>query len=85
VAALALLTLPAEPAHAQSYRVTVQRLHGPVFQAIESQVVIETRACGDLGLAEQPEPAILNWEGRYGANWLLFTASRIKCDVVGIR
>ena len=73
------------PVRAQSYRITVTHLEAHAFDAANSKVVIETRSCGNLGLAEQPEEAILNWEGPYGDNWLLFTGSKIKCDVVAVR
>ena len=85
ICALAVITVLAAPLAAQSYRVTVQRLDANVYQAAASRVIIETRACGDLGLAEEPEEAILNWEGSYGRNWLLFTSSKTRCDVVAIR
>ena len=83
--ALALMTVLSQPTGAQSYRLMVKRLEGKVYQAMVSKVIIETRVCGDLGLAEEPEEAILNWEGRFGNNWLLFTSSKIKCDVLTIR
>jgi hypothetical protein len=70
---------------AQSYRLTVTHLDAHAFEAANSKVVIETRACGNLGLGEEPEEAILNWEGPYGDNWLLFTRTRIKCDVIAVR
>ena len=63
----------------------VKRVHGNVFQAMSSKVLIETRVCADLGLAEEPEEAILNWQGRFGYNWLLFTGSRTRCEVATIR
>jgi hypothetical protein len=31
------------------------------------------------------EEAILNWEGSFGNNWIVFTASGTKCDVSKIR
>ena len=83
--ALILVTILAQRTDAQSYRVMIKRLHGNVFQAMSSKVIIETRVCGDLGLAEEPEEAILNWEGRFGYNWLLFTGSRTRCEVLTIR
>jgi hypothetical protein len=83
-AAFVLVVLLSYPAFAQSYRIKVKRVDGNVYQALSSKVIIETRICGDLELADVPEEAILNWEGRYGNNWLLFTTSKIRCDVVAI-
>jgi hypothetical protein len=85
--ALALCSMLAAPARldARSYRIVVKRIDRNVYQAMASKVIIETRVCGDLTLAEEPEEAVLNWEGPYGDNWLRFTASRIRCDVATIR
>ena len=84
-AVLALVTFLTQPASAQAYRVMIRRLEANVYQALASSVIIETRACADLDLGDAPEEAILNWEGRFGHNWVLFTASRTRCDVATIR
>ncbi len=81
---LSIAALLAVPVSAQSYRVTVTHLEANVYQASASQVIIETRSCADVEPGEAEE-AVLNWEGRYGDNWLLFTRSKIKCDVISIR
>ncbi len=81
---LSLAALLAVPLAAQSYRVTVTHLEANVYQAAASKVIIETRSCADFE-SEEAEEAVLNWEGRYGDNWLLFTRSKIKCDVISIR
>jgi hypothetical protein len=47
-------------------------------------VIIETRRC-DWMLDDEEEEAILNWEGSFGNNWILFTASNTRCDVAAIR
>jgi hypothetical protein len=83
--ALVLVVLLSYPAMAQSYRIKVKRLEGNVYEAQASKVIIETRVCGDLEPGHPTEDAILNWEGRFGNNWLLFTESKIRCDVVAIR
>ena len=82
---MCLLTM-AVPLTAAQYKVVIKRLEANVFQAQASKVIIETRRCdawveGD----ELQEDAILNWEGAYGNNWILFTASGARCDVSRIR
>ena len=76
----------AAPITAAQYKVVIKRLEANVFQAQASRVIIETRRCDAwLGSDELQEEAILNWEGVYGNNWILFTASGTRCDVSGIR
>jgi hypothetical protein len=80
-----LLTAVAPVAGAE-YKVTVRHLGPRVYQAQSSKVLIETRLCGDwMPDDDTAEEAILHWEGSYGNNWILFTASRKKCDVAMIR
>ena len=69
---------------ASQYKVVIKRLDSNLFQAQTSKVIIETRRCGDL-MAGDDEEAILNWEGSFGNNWILFTASGSRCDVATIR
>jgi len=68
---------------AAQYKVVIKRLDSNLFQAQASKVIIETRRCGDL--MTDDEEAILNWEGSFGNNWILFTASGTRCDVATIR
>ena len=70
---------------AAQYKVVITRLDANVFQAKASRVIIETRRCGDWAPDEDEEEAILNWEGSFGNNWILFTASGTRCDVSRIR
>ena len=69
---------------AAQYKVVIKRLDSNLFQAQASKVLIETRRCGDL-IADDDDEAILNWEGSFGNNWILFTASGTRCDVATIR
>ena len=69
---------------AAQYKVVIKRLDNNLFQAQASKVIIETRRCGDL-MPDEQEEAILNWEGSFGNNWILFTASGTRCDVATIR
>ena len=69
---------------AAQYKVVIKRLDSNLFQAQASKVLIETRRCGDL-MPDDDEEAILNWEGSFGNNWILFTASGARCDVATIR
>jgi hypothetical protein len=85
LAGLFVLILLIAPTSADQYRVTVRRLDKNLYQAVASKVIIETRLCFDLAPDQDTEEAILNWEGRYGNNWLLFTGSKAKCDVAAIR
>jgi hypothetical protein len=74
------------PLTAAQYKVVIKRLDANVFQAQASKVIIETRRCDTWLESDQPqEEAILNWEGAYGNNWILFTASGTRCDVSRIR
>ena len=70
---------------AAQYKVVIKRLDSNVFQARASKVIIETRRCGDWMPDGDEEEAILNWEGSFGNNWILFTASGTRCDVATIR
>ena len=69
---------------AAQYKVVIKRLDDNRFQAQASRVIIETRRCDWLADGEEEE-AILNWEGSFGNNWILFTASSTRCDVAAIR
>jgi hypothetical protein len=70
---------------AAQYKVVIRRLDANLFQAKASKVIIETRRCGDWTANEDEEEAILNWEGSFGNNWILFSASGTRCDVAAIR
>jgi hypothetical protein len=70
---------------AAQYKVVIRRLDTNLFQAQASKVIIETRRCGDWTANDDEEEAILNWEGSFGNNWILFTASGTRCDVATIR
>jgi hypothetical protein len=69
---------------ADQYKVLIKRLDTNTFQAQASKVIIETRLCAGE-VADDAEEAILNWEGSFGNNWIVFTASGMKCDVATIR
>jgi hypothetical protein len=75
----------AVPLAAAQYKVVIKRIDANVFQAQASKVIIETRRCDAWLESEPQEEAILNWEGAYGSNWILFTASGTRCDVSRIR
>jgi hypothetical protein len=76
----------AVPLTAAQYKVVIKRLDANVFQAQASKVIIETRRCDAWLDSDEPlEEAVLNWEGAYGNNWILFTASGTRCDVSRIR
>lgn len=64
------------------YNVNVKRIERNLYQDTSSKVIIETRLCLELAIGDD---AILQWEGRYGDNWLLFVSSGQKCDVVALR
>ena len=82
---ICLLTAVA-PAAGAEYKVMVRHVDRRAYQAQSSKVIIETRLCGDwMPDDDAVEEAILHWEGSYGNNWILFTASRRKCDVALIR
>ena len=83
ITAVCLLASVASTGAAQ-YKVVIKRLDSNLFQAQASKVFIETRRCGDL-MPDAEEEAILNWEGSFGNNWILFTASGTRCDVASIR
>ena len=70
---------------AAQYKVVITRLDANLFEAKASKVVIQTRRCGDWTPEDEEEEAILNWEGSFGNNWILFTASGTRCDVATIR
>jgi hypothetical protein len=70
---------------AAQYKVVIKRLDANLFQAQASKVIIETRRCNDWTADDDEEEAILNWEGSFGNNWILFTASGTRCDVAAIR
>ena len=70
---------------AAQYKVVIRRLDANLFQAKASKVIIETRRCGDWTANDDEEEAILNWEGSFGNNWILFSASGTRCDVAAIR
>ena len=70
---------------AAQYKVVIRRLDTNLFQAKASKVIIETRRCGDWTANDDEEEAILNWEGAFGNNWILFSASGTRCDVATIR
>ena len=84
ITAVCLLASVASIGAAQ-YKVVIKRLDSHLFQAQASKVFIETRRCGDLLPDSEEEEAILNWEGSFGNNWILFTASGTRCDVASIR
>jgi hypothetical protein len=85
VLGVCLLTM-AVPMRAAQYKVVIKRLEANVFQAQSSKVIIETRRCDAWLEGDEPqEEAILNWEGAFGNNWILFTASGTRCDVSRIR
>lgn len=66
---------------AETYRVTVKRIEQNVYLETTSKTVIETKYCYEYAYGED---AVLKWEGRYGDNWIVFTSSGTKCDVVAI-
>jgi hypothetical protein len=67
---------------ADRYSVNVRRIESNLYQDTGSKTIIETRYCYHYTYGEE---GILNWEGRYGNNWLLFIDSTTKCNVVAIR
>jgi len=73
------------PLQATQYKVLIKRLDSNTFQAQASKVIIETSRCADWMPDNDLEEAILNWEGSFGYNWIVFTASGTKCDVSKIR
>jgi hypothetical protein len=79
------LAVTARSAIGAQYKVVVRHIDRHTYQAEASKVIIETRTCGDWIASDEPEDAILNWEGSHGNNWILFTASKMRCDVVTIR
>jgi hypothetical protein len=85
VVCLFALLAAAVPVRAAQYKVLIRRLDANVFQALASKVIIETRRCDAWMPDADLEEAILNWEGKFGNNWIIFTASRTKCDVASIR
>lgn len=79
--ALALIAVSA-PVLAERYSVNVRRIESNLYRDTSSKAIIETRYCYEYAYGED---AILQWEGRYGNNWLIFIESETKCDVVAIR
>ena len=70
---------------ADTYRVSVRKIDRNVYLDTRSKTIIETRYCYG-GYTSTATDAILNWEGRFGDNWLVFIdGSREKCDVVALR
>ena len=85
LAVVSILTLVPTTVDAAQYKVVITRLDANLFEAKASKVVIQTRRCGDWTPEDVEEEAILNWEGSFGNNWILFTASGTRCDVATIR
>lgn len=67
---------------ADRYSVTVKRIEKDLYSVQGGKVIIETRYCYEYAYGDE---AILQWEGKYGDNWLLFVNSKAKCDVVNLR
>lgn len=74
---LLVLTL-AGPAHAQTYRVTVERVADNLYRDRTTQNVIQTERCFVFAYFED---AILEWHGQYGDNWLIFPRG-VRCRVI---
>ena len=74
-----LLTVPVM---ADTYRLRVRRVDSNIYMTTDRKTIIETRLCLALALGED---AVLNWEGRFGNNWIYFPDSRERCDVVALR
>jgi hypothetical protein len=70
------------PIVAARYNVNVRRIEKDLYRDTNSKIIIETKHCYEYAYGED---AILQWEGRYGTNWLLFIDSESKCDVVALR
>lgn len=64
------------------FSVSVKRIEKDLYQVEGQRVIIETRYCYEYAYGED---AILQWEGKYGDNWLLFINSKTKCDVINLR
>ena len=78
-----LATAPATLAiSTDRYNVTVRRIEKDLYSVQGAKVIIETRYCYEYAYGQD---AILQWEGKYGDNWLLFVDSKTKCDVVDLR
>ena len=75
-AALAMTTVLVQ---ADVYRVSVTWKDTDLYTTSDG-VVIKTRYCLELALLDS---AVLNWEGPYGRNWIVFKNGK-KCDVVGV-
>jgi hypothetical protein len=78
----ALLLAVTVPVSGEKYSVMVKRLEKDLYRDLTSKTIIETKYCYEYTYGDE---AILNWEGRYGDNWLLFVDSKTKCDVVALR
>jgi hypothetical protein len=70
------------PLVAERYSVNVRRIEQNLYRETLSKTIIETRYCYEYAYGED---AILQWQGKYGDNWLLFIESEQKCDVIAIR
>jgi len=70
------------PVIAERYSINVRRIEQNLYRDTLSKTIIETRYCYQYAYGED---AILQWEGKYGNNWLLFVNSATKCDVVALR
>jgi hypothetical protein len=79
---LAFVVTMAASLVAERYSINVRRIESNLYQDTASRTIIETRYCYQYTYGED---AILQWEGKYGNNWLLFIDSKTKCDVVALR
>lgn len=64
------------------YNVSVKRIEKDLYSVAGAKIIIEARYCYEYAYGSD---AILQWEGKYGDNWLLFVDSKTKCDVVNLR
>lgn len=78
---LAMLVMTV-PILASRYSVNVRRIEKDLYRDTSSKTIIETRYCYEYSYGDD---AILQWDGRYGDNWLLFIDSQTKCEVVALR
>lgn len=69
-------------ASADRYSVTVKRIEKDLYQVVGAKLIVETRYCFQYTYGDD---AILNWEGPYGDNWLLFINAETKCSVIALR
>ena len=70
------------PVFAERYSVNVRRIESNLYRDTSSKAIIETRYCYEYTYGDD---AILQWQGKYGDNWILFIDSKTKCDVIAIR